>query len=199
MVTTLKVVDDFYPFPEELRACALALPDKDEEFDGHVYHGWRRYEHDGFVHAMSAALSAACLNPVRINLHSFVAAKSGFSTAQWIHADPNIGAFACVLHLHHKTGGTAHWRHLETGEDFLGPAIIEKLGGPQEASKRLQADGEFQERWQMTNLAGAKFNRIAIYPSQIFHSRYPKQATGETDEDCRLTWVAFFDIDGGLQ
>src|SRR6187551_62255 len=52
MNVSLKIVDDFYPLPEELRACALALPDKDEVWDGHTYRGWRRYEHPGFKQVM---------------------------------------------------------------------------------------------------------------------------------------------------
>jgi hypothetical protein len=29
MLTALKIIDDFHPLPEELRACALSLPDRD--------------------------------------------------------------------------------------------------------------------------------------------------------------------------
>lgn len=198
MRTSLKVIDDFYPLPEELRECALSIPDKDEVFDGHTYRGWRRYEHAGFEGMMRERLANIMGWDVEIKLHSFVVATRKFETTQWIHADTIGAQYACVLHLHHGNGGTAFWRHIQTGEETQGPALVEKLGGAEATVKRISEDGQTKDAWEMTSLAGAKFNRIYIYPSNLFHSRWPKQAFGETQDDARITWVAFFNA-GGFQ
>lgn len=198
MNTALKIIDDFYPLPEELKACALALPDKDEVWDGHVYRGWRRYEHEGFSDVMASRLSAVVGADVEIVLQSFVVATKGFETTQWIHADLGLGQYAAVLHLHRQGGGTAFWKHKETGQDWVSPEMLEALGGPAETAAKLQEEGKSQEAWEMTSLAGAKYNRLAVYPSALFHSRWPKEVVGETIADGRITWVAFFNAGGFL-
>ena len=198
MNVSLKIIDDFYPLPEELRACALSLPDKDEVWDGHTYRGWRRYEHPGFKQVMESRLSNVVDGPVSIVLQSFVVATKDFSTAQWIHADLGLGQYAAVLHLHDHDGGTAFWKHVETGEEWISPEMLDKLGGPEATASRIQKDGKSRGAWEMTSLAGAKFNRLVVYPSRLFHSRWPKDASGDTPEEGRITWVAFFNAEAFL-
>ena len=197
MTTSLKIVDDFYPLPEELVACALALPDKDEVWDGHTYRGWRRYENEAFKSVMASRLASVVDHNVDIVLQSFVVATKGFETTQWIHADLGLGQYAAVLHLHNNGGGTAFWKHKRTGQDWISPAMLEALGGPENTAAELQDEGTSQEAWEMTSLAGAKFNRLAVYPSALFHSRWPK-AVDVGIESARITWVAFFNA-GGFQ
>ncbi len=198
MLTSLKIIDDFYPLPEELKACALSLPDKDEVWDGHTYHGGRRYEHEGFKQIMASRLSTAVDAPVEFVIQSFVVATKGFETTQWIHADLGLGQYAAVLHLHNTGGGTAFWKHRQTGQEWISPEMLEQLGGPEKTAAQIQQEGQSEDAWEMVSLAGAKFNRIAIYPSALFHSRWPKDVAAETVEDGRITWIAFFNA-GGFQ
>ena len=43
-------------------------------------------------------------------------------------------------------------------------------------------------------VVGYKKNRVVIFPSDRFHSRYPRESWGTTKEDGRLLFVMFFSI-----
>lgn len=197
MNVSLKIIDDFHPLPEELLACALSLPDKDEVHDGYTYKGWRRYEHPGFKQIMESRLSNAVDGPVSIILHSFVVATKGVETTQWIHSDLGMGEYAAVLHLHKHPGGTAFWKHREIGDDHVTQWMIDNAG-PDKIAAKLREEGQNEDAWEMTSLAGAKFNRLVVYPSALFHSRWPKDNLGDTPEEGRITWVAFFNAEAFL-
>lgn len=58
----------------------------------------------------------------------------------------------------------------------------------------LNEDGLHEDRWALNGLVGMKFNRLLVYPTCLFHSRYPRQLTGfgDTPATGRLIWGCFF-------
>ncbi|MGI0034284.1 MAG: DUF6445 family protein [Nitrososphaera sp.] len=105
----------------------------------------------------------------------------------WVHADRGYGSLAAVLYLslpEHCTGGTAFWRH-RSGIDRL----------PAEAGDEHQAVRDFVRisRWRQTQVVPMAFNRLILYPTQLFHSRWPFQAFGTGPQDGRLIAVGFYE------
>lgn len=114
-----------------------------------------------------------------------------------IHSDLGWGTHALVYYLNDTEddlGGTAFWKHKETGAE-----IIET--DDQELLDKVKDSWDNEDEWEMTQYVPMKFNRATIYESRLFHSRYPFDAFGSTPEDGRLIAVAFFtpvgDMDGG--
>jgi hypothetical protein len=70
----------------------------------------------------------------------------------------------------------------------------EQLSAAGYSLEELSKDWHEAEAWDQLTLAGMKNNRLIIYPSQVFHSRWPWQGFGTGPENARLIWCAFFDI-----
>ena len=106
---------------------------------------------------------------------------------QAIHTDVGWGTHAMVLYLNDDPnyGGTAFWRHIESGKERLSPHDLMTY-------VKVRKDWEDSSKWQMVDAVQMKANRAVIYESELFHSRYPFEAFGSTPEDGRLILVAFF-------
>lgn len=94
----------------------------------------------------------------------------------FVHVDAAYGTLSAVLYLtlpDHCKGGTAFWKHKP-----------EEMQGEMDWSNPTE--------WEQTRLVEMKFNRLVIYPSNRFHSRWPQEAFGKGYEDGRLTAVGFF-------
>lgn len=193
MKTTLQIIDDFHPFADEVRRCALDQSFGVVNFDGAEYDGWAGYQHPQFIRQMEGLL-ARSTGKAKIHHQAFVRAPAGHLTSQWIHADNICAKYAAVLYLDkNEQGGTAMWRHLQTRCDRLDATFAERLNlPPAEIVSTMQREGCDESFWELAGYCGARFNRLVWYPSDVFHSRYPREGFGEGD-NARLTWVCFFD------
>lgn len=104
----------------------------------------------------------------------------GETPQSFVHADMAYGTISAVLYLtlpDHCQGGTAFWKHKFTGK---------------ESNDGLIQDWKDPDMWEQTRLVDMKFNRLVVYPSDRFHSRWPQEAFGTGPENGRLTAVGFF-------
>lgn len=208
----LIIIDDFSPNAKEIRELALSKEYSTVHFAGNDYPGISQevqVEEQLRKHLcpmMAAAIGWEAIIP-RLSL--FRCATSKHRPDIHIHADNAIGTdgfgkgaesiWAAVFHLSKPEaceGGTAFWTHKKYGWDFLPcKEEIEQQGYVKDQTfcDELNADGHFEDRWTMNSLAGMKFNRMVLYPGNLFHSRYPVHARGDRQEDGRLIWVCFFD------
>lgn len=182
------VVDDFTPHVEQVRGYAEKLGFGPVEYQGHTFNGIGR----GALH-VAPRLQEILGFPVNIDLQFFRLGLSGDEQPTFIHCD-NVGSdYACVFGLtrpEHCQGGTAFWRHRRTGLTGLYP-----WEDAPDIRAEVHADTHDESAWEMQHLAELRWNRAVIYPSAIFHSRYPQNAFGSSIEDGRLVWCAFFSED----
>jgi hypothetical protein len=112
----------------------------------------------------------------------------------WIHADTVCGSqYSLVGYISESplaVGGTAFWSHVICGESNTPYKDDEPV------QQFLDKDSHYQELgWKLVGLSGYRKNRVVIFHSDRFHSRYPRESFGTTKEDGRLIYVCFFDIE----
>lgn len=114
----------------------------------------------------------------------------------YIHSDILIGKFTGILFLNAPDqcrGGIAFWRHRKYGFDspYQTAAGIDDFINPDNFWKQVYQDGFDEGKWEMTELIPMKFNRLVLFPSARFHSRYPMKSFGNDLASSRLIKVFF--------
>lgn len=164
---------------EGLRAHALAQTFIDyAAHDGEVY----RRVWIGDVPGLQGLIESAMGSPVDVLMMGYRLNFAGEAPNSAIHSDVGWGTHALVLYLCDGEGGTAFWRHRETGETRLRP----------EHGDIVKRDCGRADNWEMVALCPLAFGRAVIYEGDQFHSRYPFEAFGDRPENGRLIAVAFF-------
>lgn len=181
MVTSEKaleilVLDDFLKFPEEYRAMALDQSFKRIDF-GHI------------------AFNGIALAPLTIGLPRllqrrfphlvpelsvFRRSPAGQKEPNFIHCDIELGEWTAILYLNPRPmpgDGTDFWEHAETHE----------IRGTAENAVEKMKDRSRVFRWRHIK---AKFNRVVMFPADLFHSRALYDNYGSGD-DARLIQVVF--------
>lgn len=102
-----------------------------------------------------------------------------------IHSDLGWGTHAAVLYLSEGEGGTAFWRHKDTGASRIDP-------GDMALFERVRDDWNDASAWEQECIAQMQMGRMVIYESALFHSRWPFAAFGCDNDSGRLIAVAFF-------
>lgn len=116
----------------------------------------------------------------------------------YIHSDAEIGTFTGILFLNPPEqcyGGTAFWKYKQYGwEKHPGKEELEALGLKDEPElwQRILKDGFDEFHWDMIEYVPMEFNRLILFHSPSFHSRWPKKAFGKDLKDGRLVKVFFF-------
>lgn len=188
------VVDDFCPQIDEVIASSNAAgygrwaPNK-----GLV--GSSLYDGMNFMgkHAlMLSSLVDATGTVVVPNTMFFRVTNEGFEKA-YIHSDRDMGAHTCVCYLsdHDEPYGTAFYRHIPTGltempsfDSMRDMGILEQM-----TEDMVSRDPEV---WEQLDLVEGKKNRAVVFHAPLFHSRFPVEGIGTTDNDGRLVWVSHF-------
>ena len=80
--------------------------------------------------------------------------------------------------------GTAFFDHHAHGIRFRG----EK----DEHDRLLREDAGDLQKFNFQSLVPMKENRLVVYPSDLFHSRYPFEGWGTSQQDGRVVIVGFF-------
>lgn len=175
------IIDNFIASPDPIRAAGLIADYEDWQGpDGEVYK--RIYRVD--IPEMWKAVEHA-MGPVEKLGMAYRLNYNGELPNAAIHSDMGWGTHALVWFGCDGEGGTAFWRHKETGAERIKPGDLELY-------EQIKDDWDDESKWEMVELAGVKFNRAVIYSSELFHSRYPFGAFGTDAESGRLIIVAFF-------
>ena len=165
----------------ELREMGLAADYVDwQGYDGQVYKRICVTEVPGLRQAIEDRLG-----PVDMLGMGFRLNYGGEMPNAAIHSDLGWGTHAAVLYLSEGEGGTAFWRHKETGATRVNP-------GDTELFERVRHDWGDASKWEQVFLSGIEMGKAIIYESAMFHSRWPFQAFGDSPETGRLISVAFF-------
>lgn len=177
------VIDDFLANPLRVRKIAL----KSEFIDWQTSDGeiWKRVCLDdvpGLQEGIENAVGSVDMLGMGYRLNF-----GGELPNAAIHSDLGWGSHAAVLYLSHGAGGTAFWKHKETGATRIDI-------GDTDLVEKVSPDWDDVSKWEMVELAEMKFNRCIIYESQTFHSRYPLAAFGNDEASGRLIAVAFFNL-----
>ena len=111
---------------------------------------------------------------------------SDFDTDIRIHTDQNHCDYVGVLYMtenKYELSGTAFWEHPKYGNSLY-------LGAKEkEIDNIIEYEGKDDSIWKLDTVIGARENRLLIYPSNMFHSRYPFQSTSD-----RLAAVFFWSL-----
>lgn len=181
----LRVYDDFLTNPESIRSRGLRAKYGDYlGKDGEIY----KRVSDQAIPEVVDALQRAMGRPIELLGMGYRLNYAGELPNHAIHSDLGWGTYAAVVYLSepptHETSGTAFWQHW-TGWDRV-------RRGEETVLVDVLADWDKIEAWEQTAFVPSKFNRAAIYRSELFHSRWPFAAYGSSPDDGRLIVVAFF-------
>lgn len=191
------IVDGFLPNPEEYRKQALA-----QKFytvrgpDGENYKNISVQPSDEFEPLLSKILDV----PVKVGYSLLRLNFSGESPNNAVHSDNSYDEFASVLYLNTpeqceiNNSGTSFWRHKSTGfASFPDQSEAEAAGYDyQHLFEILALSWNDADAWELIEHIPMKFNRLLIYSTKRFHSRWPFTAFGDRPETGRLIHVAFF-------
>ncbi len=107
----------------------------------------------------------------------------------FIHNDAAMAKYTAIIYLnerHQCKGGTAFWKHKATQIDEQPDSNDESL------FKMLRDDGLDEKKWEWQRTIPMLFNRLVLFDSKLFHSRYPKENFGDKTSNARLLKVYFF-------
>lgn len=182
------VLDDFLPDPDEMRARALAAEYEDWEGpDGAVYKRISRTLEPDVIGILDHIFGRVDLLGMAFRLN-----YSDEPPNQSIHSDMGWGTHALVLYLSDGPSGTAFWQHTKTERNNIVP-------GDTELFEQIKDDFENEDAWDQRAFVKMEYNRAVIYSGDLFHSRYPFKAFGDSPETGRLILVAFFTPLGDAQ
>ena len=109
-----------------------------------------------------------------------------------IHCDRKIfdkePTNACIYYItttDEKLNGTGVWIHKKYGRYC--PKITDK-----EFDRLLNEDANNLINWNIDFIISGVEDRLITYPSNMFHSKYPKQAWGKTQKNCRIIFCMFY-------
>lgn len=194
-------VDGFLGDPLKVRHECLAQDfGVSREFQGLLYPGVVDVVDQSLLSEVESGLKEIHGDECKIKMAFFRLSVAGQDTPTWIHQDDECDKYAFVLCLTRPQfceGGTAFWKHNRLGLDSY-PMRCEanRLGMYRDADfvRQLNSDGQSSDAWTMTGLHQMKFNRVVTYRSNIFHSRWPRMASGTNKDDGRLILAGFYDV-----
>jgi hypothetical protein len=190
MTPSLAVFDNFHPEPYCLRDEVLTSEFKTETGpDGAIYTGISRLEDETLVDKLDDLLGG-----IEVKLAFWRLDLRGELPHNFAHSDGICAEYAALLYLNTPEqcfGGTAFYTHKELNVPSL--PTREEIGDFYDAVCK-QMDEEFKDpaKWEQSGFVGMRFNRLALYPTSMFHGRWPLEAFGTDRHDGRLVWVCFF-------
>lgn len=112
----------------------------------------------------------------------------------YVHSDRMWGAKTCITYLsEHKdvNSGTGFFRHRATG--MIEMPLFEEMkeAGTFEQLSKDMVDGS-NDLWEQTDFVRGIYNRALIFHAPLFHSRWPKNGLGNTEENGRMVHVCHF-------
>lgn len=191
----IQVIDDFVSeeYAEWMREGAIKAGFRDEVGpDGAVYQGICK-DFDPHLTLHIEAIMGQRIVPGS-GFGVFRRDKKGMFSYNTCHSDQVCAQYAAILYLtdpRYQQGGTGFFRHKETG--YIQHPAPQHEGDPLPDYLVKQWNDESQ--WLMHAWVGLAWRRLAIYPSTYYHGRFPREGHGVSDEDSRLIYLMFFDVD----
>lgn len=181
----LRVYDEFLSNPHSIRSRGLRA--KYGNYLGKDGEMYKRVSNETIPEVVDA-LQTAMGRPIELLGMGYRLNYAGELPNHAIHSDLGWGTYAAVVYLSsppdEQFSGTAFWQH-HTGWDRV-------KKGEETVLIDVINDWDKVEAWEQTAFVASKFNRAAIYRSELFHSRWPFAAYGNSPDDGRLIVVAFF-------
>lgn len=175
-MSEIRIFDDVLPDPERYRDEALTAEFRTYDFEHCSFHG------------IATAVPPELLAWIRERYPKLeptltFCRRSPLNQAEPndIHTDVDMGDWTALLYLNPirpAADGTDFWRHKAT--DTISSVI------PHERS----IEGHDREAWILRQHVGAKFNRVLMFSSELFHSRAIVANYG-AGENARLVQVVF--------
>jgi len=195
--TTLIIEDGFYPDPDRIRREALQMEYGPKE--GGNYAGrnaTRRVLDPEVVERMTTITGDRFEVKDGESFGVFRLSVLDDPYGTFIHSDPvRWGGVLFLNPQPQSIGGTAFWRHRETGLEQLPWDDPQRWGfaTPLDAWRSLvEEDGNHPERWELVLNIPARYNRLLLFNSRLFHSQMPYESFGTTAQTARLVQVFFF-------
>lgn len=192
------IQDGFFDDPVAERTRAIASEFKTVEHNGITYRGIALTEDKEHGERIEELLGKKLEGPRTVYWRRNLADETNET---YIHSDSQIGAFtavACLTPRELCRGGTAFWRHKKHGWISQPSKDEMKAAGlpdTPEFWKEIYQDGFDESKWELLDVAELKWNRLVVFPSTLFHSRYPKESFGSSPGDGRLIKVFFLNPD----
>lgn len=177
------VFDDVLGDPHAYRAAALQADFRTIDVGPAAFHGIALGAGDSSVPAWIVA-HFPLLEP-RMTL--FRRSPAGQLEPHYIHADLDMGDWTAILYLNPDApegDGTAFWRHRLSGQ------IATSTQGREAAIPDEWVAWRDLAQWDRWHLVPARFNRLLLFRSALFHSRAIAANYGAGD-DARLIQVVF--------
>jgi hypothetical protein len=171
------VLDDVLPNPDAYRAAVLALSFGDVTIGDDTFRGIAPAHSPD----LPIAFERAVPEPIETVLSFFRRSPLGQPEPTYLHSDAAMGDWTGILYLNPRPpdgDGTVFWERLSTGHRY-GPWDTEV----ERASKDLAL-------WVPWHVVAARFNRLVIFRSDLFHSRALPGNYGQ-GVDARLVQVVF--------
>ena len=150
----------------------------------------------GLQEKITEALEKVWNKKIRIILATVRKATQYLDKEWGIHSDlyvgseerPEYGAVLYVSQNQNELNGTALWRHKDLGYEM-------PTDWPKEHVMEI-SDRDYNniDKWELSSVIGGIENRLVSYPSEYFHSKFPKEAWGTTQKDCRIVCALFYSI-----
>ena len=184
----LYVIDDFLEDPYAEREKALAAQYSTREHNGLKYRGISLTEDPESVNRI-AAITGLNFKHSTVFYRRYLESEENET---YIHNDVLIGTITGLLYLNvpeQCQGGTAFWRHREFGwEHQPTQEQLDQTGycDTPELWKHVLNEGFDESKWEKTDYCEMKFNRLLLFWSPRYYSRYPMRAFGKETSDARL-------------
>lgn len=189
------IVDNFLADPQAERERALSATYETKHHRDLTYRGISLTDDEGQREQIALMLGLAPKGKWEVFWRRYLKSEKNET---YIHNDALIGTYTAILFLNTPEqckGGTAFWMHKLYKWSYQ-PTVEELpplgLKDTPEFWKTVLDDGFDESKWEMMDYAPMAFNRLILFNSRAFHSRYPQEAFGDDTATGRLIKVFFF-------
>lgn|SRR3990167_5885092 len=195
--TSLIVYDGFYESPDLIRETALQASYGSENIGSYPGANATSKILDPYVINKFSYLTNSQINiDDKDAFGVFRCSKLNSPYQAFIHTDPVEWGGVIYLNPNSNSfGGTAFWRHKETGLEEFPWENWDEYGftSVNDAWKKMVLeDGNMEDRWDLITLIPARYNRLILFNSKLFHSHMPKENFGTTLGTARVVQIFFF-------
>ncbi len=192
----LLVIDDFYRFPDEVRADALSA---EYEADGRYFKGTRSkkkflypYVKEEFERLLRVRITDWLDQPANGSFQKTTeedplvwhSDTQGYAAA--VYLNPRGVYFPYNMPVESIGAGTSFWRNTLTGarRPPSGPADYQETYS--------EFNLTHPDNWELVDRVGSVYNRLVLWDAQLIHSA--TSYAGFTEADPRLVQLFFFNV-----
>jgi hypothetical protein len=185
----LQVIDDFLEDPHAERKKGISSEYRDHTHNGLKYRGISLCDDPSSIEKIEKK-TGATFKESTVFYRRYLETEENET---YIHNDALIGTITGILYLNLPEqchGGTAFWKHRRFGWAHH-PVTHRELDSTgfcdtKEFWEDLLKQGFDESKWEMIDYCEMRFNRLLLFWSPRYHSRYPMKAFGRELSDARL-------------